>query len=119
MALLRTRRAGGGVHRLPGDRDPGGHLPRRLGGAGRDATRRGRRGHGREARAVFEKIDAAVEEFTARIVGIATATSEVTAVAEQSAASTEETSAAAQEIAASARELAHTARDLQGLVGRF
>jgi methyl-accepting chemotaxis protein len=79
-----------------------------------------------QAREVFEKIDTAVEEFTARIAGIATSTSEVAAVAEQSAASaeevsasTEESSAAAQEIAASARELAHTAQELQSLISQF
>ena len=92
------------------------------------------------AREAFERIEAAVEDMSARISGIAGASAqisaeaqrmqtqigEVAAVAEQSSASaeqvsasTQQTSASAQEIAASAQSLSATAGELEQVVRRF
>jgi methyl-accepting chemotaxis protein len=93
-----------------------------------------------QTREAFQKIDASVENMTARVEQIAAVSqqiaagadsmqshiAEVAAVAQQSSASTEEvsasteeTSASGQQIAASAQELSGNAEALNQLIARF
>jgi methyl-accepting chemotaxis protein len=93
-----------------------------------------------QAREAFLRIDASVEDVTARVQAIAAGVhliaesaalahsdmGDVAAVAEQTSASsqqvsasTEQTAASAQQIAASAQDLSRTADELNELVGRF
>jgi methyl-accepting chemotaxis protein len=93
-----------------------------------------------QAREAFLRIDASVEDVTARVQAIAAGAhliadnaarahsdigdiavvaEQTSAASEQVSASTEQTAASAQEIAVSAKALAQTAEELSSLVGRF